>query len=356
VNVAGYFRAELGVGEIARRIVAALRGAGVRCSTVVYDRTLSRQAHAFAGDAAAPFDVNLICVNADQLPLFANDVGRRFFANRYSIGVWFWEVASFPRRFQGAFDLVDEVWAASEYVRQALAPETDKPTRVVPIPIEPPAADTASPITLPAGFVFLFSFDFQSVFERKNPLAAIRAFERAFDARDDAALLVKTINGAHHPEAFERLQAAASHAGVHVVDGYLPAHERDALTAACDAYVSLHRSEGFGLTIAEAMAAGKPAIATGYSGNLEFMTPENSYLVPYELTPVPPGSGPYPEGVPWAEPDVQRAAELMRRVFEEREAAAERGRSGRADVLERFSPARCAAFVAQRLAEIRSAA
>jgi glycosyltransferase involved in cell wall biosynthesis len=357
VNIAGYFRAELGVGEIARRIASALRGAGVPCSTVVYDRTLSRQAHAFEdGDGSAPFDVNLICVNADQLPLFANDVGRRFFRNRYSIGVWFWEVAHFPRLFHPAFHLVDEVWAASEYVRGAIAAETDKPTRVVPIPIEELRADGASPIAVAAGFVFLFSFDFQSVFERKNPLAAIRAFERAFDARDDVALLMKTINGAHHPEALERLRAAARHPRVHVVDGYLSARERDALTLACDACISLHRSEGFGLTIAEAMAAGKPAIATGYSGNLEFMTPENSYLVPYELTPVPAGSGPYPEGVPWAEPDVERAAELMRHVFDHREAAAERGRIARADVLERFSSARCAAFIQQRLAEIRSPA
>jgi glycosyltransferase involved in cell wall biosynthesis len=355
--VAGYFRAELGVGEIARRILAALRGAGVGCSAVVYDRTVSRQAHLFEdGEAAAPFDVNLICVNADQLPLFAHDVGRRFFARRYSIGVWFWEVASLPRRFHPAFDLVDEVWAASEYVRGALAVETNKPTGVIPIPIEPLSAEAAPPLRLPAEFVFLFSFDFQSVFERKNPLTLIRAFERAFAPGDGAALLVKTINGVHHPAALARLQAAATHPGVHVTDGYLSAGERDALTSACDAYVSLHRSEGFGLTIAEAMAAGKPAIATGYSGNLEFMTAENSYLVPYTLTPVSAGAGPYPEGVLWAEPDVERAAELMRHVFDARDAAAERGRIGRDDVLERFSPARCAAFVEQRLAEIRSAA
>jgi glycosyltransferase involved in cell wall biosynthesis len=356
VNVVGYFRAELGVGEIARRIADALRSAGVPCSTVGYSRTISRQEHSADTDDAAPFDVNVICVNADQLPLFVEDVGRRLFSRRRSVGVWFWEVERFPTAFHRSFEFVDEVWAASEYVRCAFAAVTDKPTRVVPIPIVAPGLAVRPPFELPAEFVFLFSFDFQSVFERKNPLGAIHAFEQTFDVGEGAALLVKTINGHLHPEALERLRTAAKHPDVQIVDGYVSPAKRDALTAACGAYISLHRSEGFGLTIAEAMAAGKPAIATAYSGNLEFMTEENSYLVPYEPAPVPPGAGPYPEGAQWADPDLDRAAEMMRCVFDDRDEAATRGRRGRDDVLARFSPERCAAFVAQRSEALRSAA
>src|SRR5207342_1632098 len=142
---------------------------------------------------------------------------------------------------------------------------------------------------------------------------------------------------------------ARSRPDVLVVDRYFSAQEQRALSSVCDAVISLHRSEGFGLTIAEAMAFGKPAIATAYSGNLEFMTEENSYLVPYELAEIPPGCEPYPAGSRWAEPDVAAAAELMRRVVDEPDEAAEKGRRAAEDIRELHSPERRAALVIERL-------
>ena len=359
INIAGYFRAELGIGEAARQIAEGVRAAGVPFSTVIYEEgTSSRQRHPLEGATASEpiYDTNLICVNADRLLSFASDMGPDFFRGRYSIGVWWWEVPQFPRVMHPAFDVVDEIWVGSDHVRDAISAETEKPVLTIPIPVtlsdQPPLP--RSKVKLPEGFLFLFVFDFFSVFERKNPLAVIDAFTRAFEPGEGPRLVIKSINGDKVGVALEALRAAAAgRPDVTVVDEYVSAHEKNSYMAACDCYVSLHRSEGFGLTMAEAMAHGKPVIATGYSGNLAFMTEDNSYLVPYNLTTIPPGCEPYPAGSEWAEPDRARAAVLMRRVYEHPEEARERGAQARRDILERQAPERLGEFVAQRLEEIR---
>jgi glycosyltransferase involved in cell wall biosynthesis len=356
VNVVGYFRAELGIAEVARQIVRSVEQGGIPHSTLTYERTLSRQEHPFGtADAyTAPFDTNIICVNADQLPFLRKDVGDGFFRDRYSIGVWFWELARFPPRFYPSFASIDEVWVASQFVREAIAGATRKPVHVIPLPIGEPApvAFTRDQLDLPGGFLYLFSFDFLSIFERKNPLAVVQAFKRAFRPGEGAALLIKTINGERDARSLRRLQAAATdHPDVHVVDGYVSAAKKDAIVAVCDCYVSLHRSEGFGLTMAEAMAYEKPVIATGYSGNLEFMSDANSYLVPFSLAATPKGCGPYLAGDEWADPDVEVAARLMRRVYEHPDEARALGRNAGVALRAKHTLAHTAAFVAARLAD-----
>jgi glycosyltransferase involved in cell wall biosynthesis len=356
VNVAGYLRAELGVGEAARRLITGLEASGIPHSTITYRRTWSRQEHPFSRDASlAAYDTNIVCVNADEIANFRADAPQ-LFLQRYTIGLWFWEVSRFPRALHHAFELVDEVWVASEYVREAIAAATTKPVLVAPLPVESPPRPllTRAEVGLPDGFVFLFSFDFLSVAERKNTTGLIDAFTRAFAPGEGPTLVVKTINGERVPESLERLrQAAAGRDDIRVVDGYVTARERDALMALCDCYVSLHRSEGYGLTMAEAMAAAKPVIATAYSGNMAFMHERNSLLVPYRLSPIPEGCDPYPPGAEWAEPDLDEAARLMRSVWESPEGARMLGRRAQEDILRRNTPQRTAEFIARRLDEIR---
>jgi 2-polyprenyl-3-methyl-5-hydroxy-6-metoxy-1,4-benzoquinol methylase len=167
-------------------------------------------------------------------------------------------------------------------------------------------------------------------------------------------LLIKSINGDIRLNDLERLRAEiGDRPDIRLVDGYYTAAEKDGLVALCDCYVSLHRSEGLGLTMAEAMAAGKPVIATGYSGNMHFMTPENSFPVDYALTRVAAGCQPYPEDAWWADPDSDHAAHLMRHVYEQPHEAAAKGQRARADMLQRHSAEVSAATIARRLDAIR---
>ncbi len=176
-------------------------------------------------------------------------------------------------------------------------------------------------------FLFLFSFDYLSVFKRKNPLAVIEAFTRAFGSGERVGLIIKCINHDRDPAAHAELRAAASaHPEIEVIDRYLDPLDNSSLAALCDCYVSLHRAEGFGFGPAEAMWLGKPVIATGYSGNLDFMTPENSLLVDYRLVPIGAGADPYPADAQWADPDIQHAASLMRGLFDDPERAQRAGR------------------------------
>lgn len=359
VNVAGYFRAELGIGEAARSLAAAFEAAEIDYNSVSYHATANRQEHLFVEHRArvTASDLNIVCVNANQLPDFAEKMGPKFFNGRYTAGVWFWEVEDFPAEFHDAFRHVDEVWAASEFIRQTLAKVSPKPVFKFDLPILKPPVNLSllrGDLRLPSQFVFLFSFDFLSVLERKNPLGLIEAFRRAFKAGEGPVLVIKTINGDQRIAELEKLKyAAAKQRDVIIADGYLSSVEKNTMVARCDCYVSLHRSEGFGLTMAEAMALGKPVIATGYSGNMEFMTAQNSYLCGYTRCEVGPERAPYPATSHWAEPDLDEAAAFMRQVYENPDEARERGLRAAAEIAQSHSPALAGAKLRRRIETIR---
>ena len=360
VNIAGYFRAELGIGEAARLLVSAVEAARIPYSTITTETgALSRQSHEFAShpQGVGAYDVNLVCVNADMTPRFARDMGPEFSEGRHTVGYWFWEVEQFPQRLHAAFDAVDEVWTATDFVADAVRRAGRKPVFTVPLPLAVPRQApeiTRQHLGLPDRFLFLFSFDFLSVFERKNPLALVRAFTRAFEPDSGPILVIKTINGHICLSDLERLRAEiGDRPDIRLVNDYYAAAEKDALVWLCDCYVSLHRSEGLGLTMAEAMSAGKPVIATGYSGNMHFMTAANSFPVDFVLTPVPARCEPYPAGAMWADPDLDHAARLMRTVYAQPQDAAAKGARARAEILERHGLEASAAAVAQRLKAIR---
>ena len=359
IVVAGYLNAELGIGEGARLTVDAVAASGVPFTTVGYRATNSRQLHPFAvtGAEARDFDTNVVVVNADQFAHFASEAGPTFFAGRYTIAQWAWELEEFPQQYWPVLNLVSEVWAVSEFARSAIAAVTDKPVLAFPHPIVPPVVDDSidrGALGLPEGFVFLFCFDLFSVLERKNPLGLIEAFCRAFEPGEGPTLVLKAINGETCVNELEHLRwATRGRKDIVLLDQYLDHDEQAALMALCDCYVSLHRSEGFGLTMAEAMALGKPVIATAYSGNLDFMDASTAYLVPATMTSVPKGCDPYPAGARWADPDLDEAARLMRAVVEHPDAAAAVGQRARRSVLANHSIERRAAFVRQRFGEIQ---
>jgi len=362
VNMAGYFRSVLGVGEHARLVLDGLRAAGVPAATIGLAAAGTEQIEdgptAGGSDSDdAPHSINLISVNADVLPEFALGVGHAFFQNRYSIGLWAWEVTPFPEAYLGAFDHVDEVWVLSEHVRRAIQPVSPVPVLTVPLPIEVPPFEPRSraELGLPEGYAFLFAFDYDSVVERKNPVGLIDAFTRAFEPGEGASLIVKTINGERHPEGRAQVEAAAArHPDVHLIDRVLSRQDKDALMDACDCYVSLHRAEGFGITLAEAMWLGKPTIATGFSGNLDFMSADNSYLVDWRPVAIGEGNDPYPPEGGWAEPDRDDAARLMREVSKHPERARAVGALAQQEIRATRSPAVAGRSMARRLVRVQS--
>ncbi|MBV8914479.1 MAG: glycosyltransferase [Acetobacteraceae bacterium] len=326
VNVVGYLNGEVGIGEMARQVSGALTACGVPVLPLGIPALHSRNRHQYrtAGLAEGRHPINVVCFNADMFPAFRRSTGEAFFRDRVTIGFWQWEVSAFPEQFVPAFACVDEVWTCSQHTADALAGRSDTPVHHIRIPVvpDPPSPIDQRALKLPDGYVFLFLFDHISVLERKNPLALIQAFTETFRPRSGATLVIKVINAEQRPHDHALLlDEARGHPHVQVREGYLLPGEKNQLIAACDCYVSLHRAEGFGLTLAEAMYFARPVIATGYSGNLDFMTPENSYLVDYDLTPIGSGADPYPAEGEWAEPDLEHAGRLMREVFDQREAS-----------------------------------
>jgi glycosyltransferase involved in cell wall biosynthesis len=357
VNLAGYLRAENGLGESARLRAEALGAAGVPCALnpVLEPDLANHEPLAAPPSPDNPYRFNLVWVNASKADDFARQVGPGYFAGRYNIGYWVWEMPEFPEDRGAAFRYYDEIWVPSRFVEACIAPRSPVPVLRIPHTIRPRRRAGVSAVTwraragVPEGaFLFLFVFHFHGLFERKNPLALIEAFTEAFGGGREAFLLIKTAGGLGHP-GLALMREAAGAGNIGILDGVVRRHEIDALLEASDAYVSLHRSEGFGLTLVEAMARAKPVIATGYGGNTDFMTARNSYLVNHRLVELSRDTGPYRRGWRWAEPDVADAAALMRRVFERRDEARRVGERARRDVHRQLHPARIGRLVRQRL-------
>jgi glycosyltransferase involved in cell wall biosynthesis len=359
VNVAGFFTAELGVGEAARLLIAGLDARGIP-ALPIQGRLIppSRQGveFAYARPDEAAYPINIVCINGDGIPVFAREAGRSFFEGRHTIAMWWWEVGEPPPGWERAFDYINEVWVASQHIHDLIAPVSPVPVVKMTMPVLMPsvAAASRSDLGLPQeGFLFLFVHDYHSVAARKNPAGLIEAFKRAFPPGSGAKLVIKSINASKLPIEHDRIVlASAEHPDITLLDAYVPAAEKNAMIAHCDCYVSLHRSEGFGLTVAEAMLLGKPVIATRYGGTLEFTNDENSYLVDWQPTTVGDRAGVYAADAIWAEPDLDRAAELMIYVFEHPAEGRARGQLACAQVSEGHSPAVAGAVMERRLRRI----
>jgi glycosyltransferase involved in cell wall biosynthesis/GT2 family glycosyltransferase len=337
VNVYGYAFAESGTGQIVRSVVAALAAEGIPYAVVPFTRTISRQQRVFhdLGTAVPLFDTNLICVNADQVPLFFESTRGQLLPAARNIGLWAWEVEDLPSAMAASERHLDEVWGISSFTAAALARCLTKPVRAFPLPVVVPEVRrrTRAELGMPEGFLFLFCFDYDSVFQRKNPLAVVAAFRQAFPDRADVVLYIKTTNAERHAAEGGALRAAVRGcANIVIRDAYVTSDDYFSMLDACDCYVSLHRSEGFGLTVAEAMALGKPVISTAYSATLEFANESNSFPVLARIVEVGDDAPPYPSHSRWADPDVGAAARQMARVYADRSGAATVGARARADI------------------------
>jgi glycosyltransferase involved in cell wall biosynthesis len=282
-------------------------------------------------------------VNGPVLPLAMLRLGRSMLRGRRIIGYWAWELPRVPSDWHAGLPFVHEIWVPSGFTAAAMEPLLPGRVRVVrpPLAALPP---TPSPLDraafgLPADAVIvLVAFNLASSFVRKNPLAAIAAFRAAFGTRSDRLLLMKVGNPDHFPEDFALLRAATvGIPNIRLETRLMPPNDRVALMNAADIVLSLHRSEGLGLVAAEAMLLGKPVVATGWSGNLDFMDESSAVLVPARLVePHDPRGVLDVEGAVWAEPDVTIAAAHLRRLADDAAARVALGEAGRQMAQARF--------------------
>lgn len=357
VNLIGFIKGEFGLGESARANIRTLKAADIPLivnqvnSDYHRDLDSSHEVNEFVN--SNDYAINLINVNPEHLYKVLESFNYKYFENRYNIGFWSWEMPKFKNLDgQMAFDFLDEIWVPSSHTAEAISLTSPLPVFKVMHSIEMPMPSiNRENLGLPKDkFIFLFMFDALSTFERKNPEGLVRAFIKAFgESNDDVLLVIKCSNLDRAPSQRDRFrELIASYPFMKLIEGFLMREEVNALLYNCDCYVSLHRAEGFGLTMAEAMYYGKPVIATAYSSNLEFMNVGNSFLVKYDLIEITESLGHYQKGDICAEPDLDRAAYLMRYVFENYKQASRIGARAAYDVKSLLSPKTIARKVSDR--------
>jgi glycosyltransferase involved in cell wall biosynthesis len=361
VDVIGSLNSEHGLGEAGRLLVEALATTTEQISTISYSPVGVRDMHPFNAKNISKNKTTIVALNPEQTRDLWKMYGNQFRKNRYVIGQWFWELEIAPSWYKAAFGehLVDELWAPTRFIEQMLLDNVPShvPVHYMPLPFITPKIDSDfsfQNLGLESRFTFLFTFDFGSVMKRKNPGAVISAFKRAFKENEGPQLIIKSINGRLRQRDFEQLLwLCDKRSDIFLIDEYFDNDKNAALIASCDCYISLHRSEGLGLTLAEAMLLERPVIATNYSGNLDFMNAETGLLVPWEYTEVGQDAAAYPSHAKWAEPSVEAAAEYMRYVYSNPASGREIGRRARKFIETQFSPEVTGEKMAVRLREVR---
>ena len=357
LNLVGFFRAALGVGESVRCAARAADAAGLpvalvdlrlNCLNPLVDDTFAARLQ-----ADNPHPVNVFHLDAPQSEEIDHHHGRTFRAGHYNVGYWAWELPEFPDGWVAHYRIFDEIWCPSEFTRAAIAAKVPVPVLAMPHAIDfpVPAGDARPRFGLPPRtFLFLFVYDLNSTQERKNPQAVIAAFRQAFPHGGPVGLVIKTHNAGRNPAALAELQAGLKDLpGAHLISDTLSRTAVYELQQACDCFVSLHRAEGFGLNVAEAMFLGKPVIATDWSGTAEFVTAANGCPVRHRLVTLTEDHGPYSAGQTWAEPDVDHAAHWMRQLTADEALRTRLGAQAAADIRRQFSPAAIGARYRRRL-------
>jgi glycosyltransferase involved in cell wall biosynthesis len=326
-------------------MVEGLRAAGVPAIAVDITAGLRQPVDlpppADPGQARPGPGTLIVCVNAPLTGMALLAIGRQVASGKRVIGLWNWELPEVPPEWRLGVSLVHEIWVSSAFTAGAIRPIAgNKPLHVVdyPINLHPPSPRTERRPGTP--FTVLCMFDAASSVTRKNPEGAIEAFRRAFGTDPSARLVLKAQRLAVAPDQKARLEALAAAHNIEILDATLDDAELDALYDRADVLLSLHRAEGYGLTLAEAMRRGLPVVATDWSGNVDFVSEAVGIPVPVTLVPArdPQRTYDHPR-MRWAEPDLDFAAVALRRLRDDAALAARLGAAGAAFAASRWSAA-----------------
>ncbi len=352
VDLAGYINAELGVGEIARLIALALDLNGTPTSLQTIGGSANRVRSEIVPDEEPRHAIEILCVNADRIADVMESRGRDP-ESVHTIGVFFWETDVATVEMRRGMAVVNEIWAGSRYVADNLRGWTDKPVHVVPIPVvvPPPEGDGRSLLGVEPGRpAILFAYDFHSVIQRKNPEALIEVFRRTVRPEEGPVLILKSINGDRVPDQLDRLRwMTRDRHDIRIIDRYTTPGELTSMISAADIYASLHRSEGFGITIAHAMAVGTPVLCTAGSGPADFISSDVATIIAGNKVRVGEGAHPYPPDGTWWEPDLVAAATGLRQLLDDHDLARSQATAATAAIAT-HSLDITAAFLTERLA------
>jgi len=345
--VVGHPFGPLGTSRAARCSFLSFRAAGVETNVLdVWAETTPDPLHAdlLAQHLTREFgDFNVFHLNGDEIDAALEHLGGLPHAGRHAIYPM-WELPRYPHKWARQLNRFDEVWAASRFIAEAIRPQVSIPVIEMPLAtqIAPMAMRSRRYFSIPeSAYAFLFFLDLRSYVERKNPFAVIEAFARFLKRRPwaQACLVIKVHGTANAPQAAEELISFVKTVDQRVllIDELMQEDEVHSLIYNCDAFVSLHRAEGYGLGLAEAMCLAKPVIGTAYSGNMDFMNGDIAHLVRYKLVPVPKGAYPHWQDQTWAEPDVGHAARLMVNLYDDPEDGRRLGRRAAQRIQAEFS-------------------
>ena len=341
INYHGFFKDTSGIAEASRLNVLALKSAGIEISFHNYfaERRGIRkdtELHEF-NTLESNYDINLFQINLNSLNTFFELNSSDILKNKYNIAYWAWEFKEIPQEILPFLSIFDEIWVPSNFCVDAFANIAQIPVIRFLHPIISSKTNnyTKEELKIPENtFNFLTIFDSISTTERKNPFGTLKAFQNAFGSnKEKVKLIIKTFNLERNEELNKELnQSIADFSNIVLINENYDKPKMDALIQNCDGLISLHRAEGFGLTMAEAMSYGKPVIGTGYSGNTDYMNINNSYLVRYDFTTLKEDCGILKKGYVMSEPDINHATELLKIITENKEECKKIGTRAQKDI------------------------
>ena len=359
VNLIGFIRGEIGLGQSCRLVAAGLEASGIDFTVYNYEQTSAMRFNDHTWEHkiidTTPYNINLIHINPYELPLAYLQLGSDVWNRRYNIAFWLWELEEFPAEWENSIKLADEIWTPSEFASSSIRAVTNKPVHTVPYPISAEVDDQITRETFslpPETFLFLCMYDCNSTMERKNPMGAIRAYKQAFSREEPGMGLVVKVNNPQQRDLDILRGELEGYSNIYIISDIMDKPKVNALIACVDVYISLHRSEGFGLVPAEAMFLGTPVIATNWSSNTEFMNSDVSCMVDYEFVTIQKDIGPYKKGNRWADPDIAQAAKYMKKLYSEPEYHQQLAKDAKAHIGNILSAERCAGLMRRRIAEI----
>ncbi len=329
INLIGNIRAETGLGQSCRLVADELEASGIPYSIYQYDQLGVMSEGRYPQyeskiSSELPYNINIIHINPHELGLAFQQTHDKIWNGRYNIGFWLWELEDFPDEWVPCFHCMDEIWTPSKFITDCIQKKTDLKVVTIPyhVSLEIPEKNKCyyrKRFHLPTDkFLFLMMYDRTSMTERKNPQAVIEAYKMAFSKDEEAGLVIK-INNSSEKEINQIRSMLPEHKSVYFITEIMERKKVNELIYSVDVVVSLHRAEGFGLVLAEAMLLGTPTIATNWSSNTEFMTKDVSCMVDARLVTLNSNIGSFKKGNRWAEPDVKQGAEYMRKLYEEPE-------------------------------------